>query len=250
MIRGLYTSTTGMITQQKKMDVVTSNLTNATTPGYKSDELLSSSFADLMVGQSGGSSLGNQSGEIGVLNNGIHIDEVVTSFSEGSLEETGTPTDLGISGDGFFTVMTPGGERYTRAGNFTVAADGTLTTQDGYAVLGTDGNAVRVGNASFTVDSDGTVFSKNGTSQLKIVSFEANAGLRKQGENLYLASNGASAKTAEGKISQGYLESSNVDMVKQMTDMIEISRSYEINQRMLKMQDEKLGRAVSEIGKI
>jgi len=249
MIRGLYTSATGMAAQQKRMEVITNNLANATTAGFKQDDLLTSSFEDLMVRRTGDSTLANPSVEIGVLNYGIHIDEVTTSFENGTLKETGNSTDFAVEGDGFFVVNTPAGERYTRTGTWTVSSTGNLVTQEGYEVQGTQG-PIRVGNASFAVSADGTVQSAAGTDQIRLVTFEDVNSLRKEGNNLYIANNTTPAAGGGGKIRQGYLESSNVDLSKQVTDMIQTYRSFEISQRMIRMQDEKLGKSVNEIGKI
>ncbi len=249
MIRGLYTSATGMVTQQKRMDVVTNNLANATTPGFKQDMLLSSSFEALMVHRMNGNSDFGPLNEVGVLNNGIHVDEIVTSFEEGMLKETGISTDFAIDGDGFFVVNTPQGERYTRAGTWFVSSEGKLVTQEGYEIQGQNG-AINVNNTSFTVDSYGNMKTVTGLDKIKLVNFENLSGLRKEGGNLYSANNAQIINDTGSKIKQGYLEGSNVDLSKQMVDMIEISRSFEINQRMIKMQDEKLGKAVSEIGRL
>lgn len=249
MIRGLYTSTTGMISQQKRMDVITNNLANATTPGFKQDQLLTSSFEELMIKRTGDSGSTNQADDFGSINNGIHIDEMITYFENGTLEQTNISTDFAVEGEGFFVVSTPSGERYTRAGSFTVSPAGNLTTQEGYEIQGSQG-AIKVGNTSFSVDSDGTVTTSQGTDKMRLVTFDDVKGLRKEGNNLYFSKNANISEEAIGKINQGYLESSNVDLTKQMTDMIEVSRSFEINQRMIRMHDEKLGKAASEIGKL
>ncbi|NLF35308.1 MAG: flagellar hook-basal body protein, partial [Clostridiales bacterium] len=149
MVRGLYTSATGMTVQRNKMDVLANNIVNAETTGYKKDTLVTSSFDEVMllrVNDPGVSIYG--AGRTGPYSFGTHVDELVTHFAGGSLEETGRSTDLAIVGQGFFVVETPGGERYTRSGNFSVDPEGYLVTGDGHYVLG-EGGRLRVGSDGF-----------------------------------------------------------------------------------------------------
>jgi flagellar basal-body rod protein FlgG len=242
---------TGMLVQRKKMDVITNNITNVDTTGYKKDQLLSRSFKDMLISKIDDPAVVNYSTAIGSQNTGVHIDEVVTDFSSGSLEETGEMTDLAIQGDGFFTVSTKNGERYTRDGSFSVNSEGYLVTADGNYVLGTSGK-IRVGTGKFTVSEQGVV-SVNGTpaGKLKIVNFADTAGLRKEGSNLYANySTSIVSSTGETAVKQGCLEGSNVDIASEMVDMLSVSRMYETNQRMVKMLDESLDKAVNEVGRV
>lgn len=248
MIRGLYIAATGMQTQKNRMDVVTNNLANASTTGYKEDNLITRSFQDMLIERMDDPAIVGRSSEVGTLNNGTHIDEIMTSFAGGSLGETNEKTDLALLGDGFFAVQTPDGERYTRAGNFSISAGGYLTTAEGYAVLGQNG-PIQVGSASFTVGSNGAVNSVRGTDQIRVVSFADNQGLRKEGSNLYSNFSTTMSGTADAQVRQGYLEHSNVDLTTQVTDMITIQRNYELNQRVVRIMDERLGRAVNDIAK-
>ena len=250
MLRGLYTAATGMTVQRNKMDVLTNNIVNASTNGYKQDELISSSFEEVLIERTNDPYVVNTSSEVGPYSFGTHIDEIYTDFAQGSMEETGTVTDLAISGEGFFAVETPDGERYTRAGNFSVDQDGYLVTSDGDYVLGDNGR-LNVGTGGFAVSSDGTVTADGevrGT--LDIVQFEDTTGLRKQGENLYYSLDGEIPTEADGKVIQGYLEGSNVDIADEMVDMISVYRTYEANQKILTMTDETLGLAVNDLGSL
>lgn len=249
MIRGLYTSASGMITQKQRMDVVTNNLANATTPGFKQDSLISSAYSQIPVAIMENPSSVNSSNIIGAHSYGIHIDEVVTSFESGNFEKTDLKTDLAISGDGFFVTQTPEGNEYTKSGTFAVSEEGLLVTQSGYPVLGENG-PINVGGKDFSIDEMGNVSSQNGNYKLSVVTFEELNGLRKQGNNSYVAFNQEPIQAQNYQVKQGFIETSNVDLVKQMVDMIEIQRSFEINQRMVKIQDERLGKAVNDIGRI
>lgn len=250
MIRGLYTATTGMLTQEKRMDVVVNNLANATTVGFKQDSLISSSFADLLIERINDPAIVQKSQEVGPFSHGIHVDEVATLFSPGAYQETQLDTDLALVGEGYFMVQTAAGERLTRAGNFQVDAAGYLVTSSGQQVLGQNG-AVRIGQSDFSVDNAGNI-SVDGPviETLRLVTVPDETRLRKEGGNLFSLMDGAATPTAAVQVRQGYLESSNVDLSAQMVNMIEIQRSYEINQRVVKIMDEKLGRGVNEIGKI
>ena len=250
MLRGLYLAHTGMLTQQRRMDVVTNNLANATTAGFKQDDLLSRSFEAELIGRLEDPAMMSTATPVGTFSHGVHIDEVATSFEQGSLEETGLATDLALSGDAFFAMATPAGERYTRAGNFKVSAAGVLTTQEGWPVLGPDG-PLNIGQNGFAVSPSGRIQTPGGSLQLRLVEFENPQGLRKEGANLYSNFDATIRETAgTSEVRQGFLESSNVDLSSQMASMIEIYRSHEINQRMVKIFDEKLGKSVNEIGRI
>jgi flagellar basal-body rod protein FlgG len=176
MLRGLYLAHTGMLTQQRRMDVVTNNLANATTAGFKQDDLLSRSFEAELIGRLEDPAMMSTATPVGTFSHGVHIDEVATSFEQGSLEETGLATDLALSGDAFFAVATPTGERYTRAGNFKVSAAGVLTTQEGWPVLGPDG-PLNIGQNGFAVSPSGRIQTPGGSLQLRLVEFEKPAGV-------------------------------------------------------------------------
>ena len=249
MIRGLYTATSGMVTLNKKMEVVTNNLANAMTPGYKSDELIGESFADQLVMRLQAGQSGNQAQEVGPLNNGVHVAEIATAFEDGSLDQTNLSTDLALRGNGFFVVQTGSGDRFTRNGQFSVNAEGYLTTSDGLQVQGANG-PIQVGSTDFSVSASGRITHQNGADQLDLVSFDDLKALRKEGNNLYRNDGSAMRPADSTEVVQGSLETSNIDLTKQVTDMIAIQRGYEINQRMIKMLDEKLGKAVNEVGRV
>lgn len=247
MVRGLYIATSGMQTQSKKMDVVSNNLANIDTKGYKSDNLLSQSFGEILTEKLKDPNIVNvRTLETGA---GVHIDQIHTLFQQGSMEQTNKSTDLSILGDGFFVIDTPQGERYTRAGNFTVDAQGYLTTNEGNRVLSENGY-IYVGNDKFSVSADGTITAQDSTQKLRIVTFDDNQALRKQGSNLFYCIEGQPYDSANYQIRQGYLENSNVDLTTQIIEMINISRNFETNQRVIRMLDETLGKAVNEIGKV
>ncbi len=252
MLRSLYTMGTAMIAQSRRMDVVTNNMTNFETAGYKADTLVTRSFRDMLISRLNDPSI-TQYEYAGRHNTGIHIDQVYTAFTQGALETTGVSTDMALTADGFFVIETPDGERYTRAGNFSVDAAGYLVTPKGGYVQDTDGNRLYVGGTEFDVSAEGIV-SVGGApaGQLRTVTFPDNAGLRKEGDNLYsnFDPEGNAPTDTPVEIKQGFLEGSNVDAAREMVNMMEVYRSYELNQRVLRMIDDSLGRAVNDIAKV
>ena len=251
MLRSLYIAGTGMITERSKMDVITNNIANIETVGYKKDQMISRSFSDLLLEQINDPNIINQRTEVGPLNTGTHIDEIVTDFTQGSLEFTEENTDLAIQGDGYFSVLTPQGIRYTRSGNFAVDSNGDLVTQEGYYVLGQDGGRLHIGTDEFSVSGKGTIMAGSQTvGTIRLVAFQDQTVLRKTGENLYTTYNNSQpAQVATASIKQGYLENSNVDMATEMVDMLATNRAYESNQRIVKMVDESLGKTVNDIAR-
>ncbi|MCK5129293.1 MAG: flagellar hook-basal body complex protein [Clostridiales bacterium] len=251
MLRCLYMAGTSMLVQRKKLDVLTNNITNIETIGYKRDQLLSRSFKDMLIQNIDDPSVLNISRGIGPLNTGIHIDEVVTGFEQGNLEETGRLTDLAIEGLAFFTVSTPDGERYTRDGSFGVDREGFLANSDGHYLQGTSGR-IHVGTGKFSVDSQGNVIVGGVTvNTLRLAAFEDLTGLRKEGNNLFVNyTNQGIAIDSTSTVKQGFLEMSNVDITRQTIEMMEVSRIYELNQSMIKMIDESLAKTVNEVGRV
>lgn len=253
MVRGFYTAGTGMIAQRKSMDVIMNNAVNVETAGYKNDVVISRSFKDRLVDRINDPSIINVTNNVGSLNGGVHVDELITTFEQGNLDGTNQTADMALTGDGFFCVQTPQGERYTRAGNFNVDTQGYLCNADGYRVLGADNNPLQVGFGEFTVSDNGRITRADGqyAGQLKLVQFEDNGQLRKQGDNLYYNYGNTAMNTATAtSVRQGYLEMSNANLSDIMVDMMTVYRVYESNQKMVQMTDESIGLAVNQIGKV
>jgi flagellar basal-body rod protein FlgF len=249
MIRGLYTATTGMIVERQKMDVLTNNIVNADTTGYKSDTLMTSAFNDQIIKRINDPNVSIVGTSVGKYSFGSHVDEMSTDFSQGTLEDTGRSTDLALSGDGFFAVETPQGERYTRAGNFSVDSQGYLVTADGNYVLGQNGR-IRTGGTNFTVAADGTISGNGMTDRLRLVTFNDKTVLRKQGGSLYYVYGDAAPQNAANcGVRQGAQEVSNVSAADSMVDMLSIYRKYEACQKAVRTNDETLDMA-SKLGKL
>lgn len=245
MVRGLYTAATGMMVQRNKMDVLTNNLVNAETTGFKKDTLVTTTFDEEIIKRLNDPAVNVYGGiEVGPYSYGTHVDEMVTDFTDGSFEQTGVPTDLAISGDGFFVVETDEGVRYTRSGNFSIDGNGYLVNADGHYVLGTGGR-INIGTTEFDVLANGVInVDGRNVGRLRIETFEDKGVLRKEGNNLYYAYGGATIPANGAVVRQGVQELSNVNVVDEITDMITVYRKYEASQKIVSITDESLGLAV------
>ncbi len=253
MIRGWYTGASGMNAQQNRLDAISNNLANVDTAGYKRDITVSKSFPELLIRRTnadGVYQLQNGMGSsdaapvIGKLGLGVETNENYIDFSQGSFKSTNTKTDTALSGKGFYVIDTPMGERYTRNGNFLIGKEGILETKDGYPVLGENGY-IYLEDDKITVNEDGIISKSEDGSEIdrfKVVRFDNERYLKKMGESMYSTNDIAGpAHIAEGnerpKFLQGYTETSNVNVVNEMVQMIEVNRAYEANQKTITSED-------------
>ncbi len=282
MIRAWYTGASGMRAQQFRLDTVANNLANVDVNGYKKDTSVHKSFPELLMRRMNDDGLykhpfgsGDAAPIIGKLGLGVEYNESFTQFEQGPLKETGSDVDLALDGEGFFSVATPYGERYTRNGAFTIGKEGYLETKEGYPVLGENG-PIRVQANNFTVDKEGqvwvnaeyadnpeTMVSREGNTwedtvlldTLKLVEFDRERYLQKQGSSFYRESqeSGPALIIAQGerpKVEQGFVEGSNVNPVLEMVQMIEVNRAYEANQRVIQTTDAMAGKLINEVVKL
>ncbi len=255
MVRGLYTAWTGMYNEQKRLDVIANNIANAATTGYKQEGVTSQSFDNMLAIKVRDYSVKNDE-VIGSMTLGVKVGEVYTNHTQGSVRNTGNTFDLALDGSGFFTMKvtdTAGNDhiRYTRAGNFTITRDGYVTDADGNRVQGEAGDLLVPTNAEIVFDGTGAVYA-NGTlvDQLKITDFEDYNFLKKYADTMYEPVSGATELEAQCNVLQGFLEQSNVNVVREMTQMIAITRAYEANQKILKTMDTTLEQAVNSVGRV
>ena len=245
-----------MLAVQKKMDVISNNMANAGTNGYKKDVVVFESFPDVLtkIIKDYGSRSGSVS-SIGTMELGHDVGEVYTYYTQGQLQNTGNYLDMAISGseNAFFTILVTdrqGNEQvfYTRDGAFTKAADGSLRTKDGHFVLGENG-PIYLDSGSFEVAEDGTILQNDQVvDRLLIREFEDTRALRKYGNNLVEEREGAGVRPFSGTIQQGFVELSNVNIIREMVDMITVMRAYEANARVLQAMDTTLDKAVNQVG--
>ncbi|MDZ5711264.1 flagellar hook-basal body protein [Jeotgalibacillus haloalkalitolerans] len=278
MFRGFYTVATGMLAQQRKTEMLTNNMSNVNTPGFKADQASMRAFPEMLLSSLGDSRVPTENGmsttrmtPVGGLNTGVYMQEAVPLFTQGDLRETGLSTDLailqgdlpineetGIPGALFFTLEHEDGtDRYTRNGNFALDADGFLTTPAGHYVLDENGARIELENDRFEVTDGGQVI-QNGANiaRIGIAYSDDPRALVKEGDELYRAPDGTVFDSAYNvadagfSINQGSLERSNVDSARTMTDLMASYRSFEANQKVLQAYDRSMEKAVNEVGRL
>lgn len=238
--------------QVLRTDTITNNLANVDTTGFKKELAAFSVNFPWDIKRINDQVVVTPRGRVdprppvGILNNGVLYDETYVDLSQGPILTTGNPLDFALEGDGYFTVQTPGGVLYTRDGSFTRNALGELVTQEGYRVLGVDGPIV-IGEGDVSVMRGGEVMA-NGeqVGVLRIENFSRRS-LMKVGHNFYQATGSALPTTTT--VHQGALEGSNAEAVRDLVSLISAFRAYELNQRMVQVQDQTLDRAVNEVGR-
>jgi flagellar basal-body rod protein FlgG len=266
MVKGLYTAYTGMTNELKRFDVLANNLANADTTGYKKEGTTSTPFAKEYAIKIKDSSNFGLHKRLGTIYMGTHLEQVYTDWTEGNLEVTDKSTDLAIGGNGFFAVSFTDkagntSMKLTRDGAFTVNVNGYLVTSDGDFVLNATGalngdpseeNYVRIDpNADFSIDSQGYIYQNNqlvGT--IGVVDVDNYDYIEKYGENLYNVLDGGNLTAADGTVIQGTLETSNVNVINEMVNMITIQRAYDAGQKVITSIDETLDKAVNQVGKV
>ena len=257
MVRGLYTGWKGMENEQKRLDIISNNLANASTVGFKSEGVTNQTFDEVLGIKIRDESEGNRDREIGKMTLGVKIGEVYTDYTQGSLRESSNTYDLAIEGEGFFKIGVTdkaGNEttKYTRAGQFVMDKEGYivdvngnhLLSESGYLQVPTDAGEVLI-DVTGGVYADGALVDK-----ISLADFEDYSYLKKHGDTMYSAVSGATEKDATGGIRQSFTEQSNVNVVTEMVDLIAITRAYEANQKVVHSVDETLDLAVNSLGKV
>lgn len=262
MNRGIYISASGMLQDAQRLDVIANNLANATTTGYKRDTVVSQTFAEVMIERLGDQSsdlalaAGGRAG-IGSLGMGSYVAMTATRLRDGAVQYTGGDLDVALQGNALFAVQTPAGIRYTRSGSFTQDAGGRLVTSGGHPVL-VDGDEAAYPGRRLAVTEQGELMADGAVvGRLTIVFTDQTGPLRKVGSNLYaadgLGSHVMPEPATEGqpyRLLVGYLEAANVEPVLEMVALMATMRSYEANQKALQIQDEALGKAANEVGRL
>lgn len=258
MVKGLYTAYTGMINEQHRMDTIANNMANVTTTGYKKEGATSQSFDSILAVKIKDSSVGyNIVQPEGMMQPGVKIGENYTDWSSGSFKITENDLDLAIAGDGFFAIefTSKSGETktmYTRDGGFMLNSDGYIVNSNGDYLLDENSKRIQISpSLDTTIDRTGNIIQDmKVVGKIGIVDFENYDYLQKYGENYYYALEGAKFVETKPDIYSGYLETSNVNVVTEMVDLITISRQYESNQKIISTIDSTLDVAVNQIGKL
>ncbi len=276
MFRGLYMAETGMLSQQRRIEMTTNNMSNVNTPGFKADQGSIRTFPELMINRLEDVDVPTKkpfhlpkSAQIGRMATGVYMQEMLPNFLQGPIKSTDNNTDVTlidgalpidektkIPGALFFTVSGEDGKpRYTRNGNFALDSNGYLTTNSGLFVQNTQGNKIQLKSEDFKIDDDGNVF-EGGKQLSKInVAYASNPNsMKKEGDGLYAIEGGlpsaAGIQDVTFKMRQGFLEQSNVDAGKSMTDMISAYRAFEANQKIVQAYDRSMDKVANEVGKL
>lgn len=249
-MNSVYPVLSGALAQEKRLEVITNNLANVSTTGFKKDIAIFEgiiSEADSLSGE----------GSEGITTTYGSLKEIVTDLSPGIIRSTGEPLDVAIEGKGFFSVQTPEGVRYTRNGSFTLNAEGLLTLGT-FPVLGS-GGPISLPVGEVIIDSNGTVMVRGveaGAAPIEVAllstfEFPDPSSLKKVGGTLFKVVDGTVPSASEsGRLLQGALEGSNVNPVEEMVQMVQVMRLYEAAQKAIQTADEIQAKSANEIANI
>ena len=241
------------VTLERQMDVIANNVANVTTNGYKADRSLFQEYL-MPTAREDNFSAGRDRRISHVVDRATFHD-----FAQGSADHTKNPLDVAIAGDGFFSVQTPAGERYTRDGGFQINNTGQLVNASGYPVLGSSGPIqFQQTDKQINIAADGNITVLEGTNRidsirakLRLVSFSQPQRLTKEGSNLYSAGEGNAAQTdTKSTVAQGFIERSNVNAVTEMSRMIEINRMYTHMATLLQQQHDLHRSAIDKLAEV
>lgn len=274
MITGMYTAASGMIVQEKVQDVLAQNLANSQFPGYHREELVVRSFPDVMLsatyqGSSPSTEKPRYMHAIGRVGTGAGIDWIYTDHSPGQMVYTGEPTDFSIFGDGYFSLITPDGMRFSRSGSFMVNKEGYLVNPQGYYLMGQgiDNNRVpapiKVDGNHFFVDGYGRITMKqpdrNGImrdvliDQIRVVDFKDRDKLFREPGNIFRVEEDDKDNITipdRFQVAQGYMEKSNSIPTTEMVKLMDSYRIHEASARVIRSLDQSLGRLINEVGRV
>lgn len=251
MFQGFYTLGSAMISENRNLNVISNNMANASTTGYKSDKYIASTFREEVLYRSGNITP-NKRTPIGTTAMIQATNDRVTDYEQGGMEPTEMPLDCAINGNGFFAVQTGTGADdivYTRSGSFITDDEGYLAVPNIGRILGTNNAPIRVDTDALVIDTDGTVRAENADTvygTIRLDDFEDYYEDLVKGDNgTFTVQNGAVPQAADAQIVQGMLERSNTSMVEEMTSMMSAQRSLQAAAQLIKMYDQLDGRTVT-----
>jgi flagellar basal-body rod protein FlgF len=262
MREGIYIAASGAFKQERKMDIIANNLANQGTSGFKRDGL---SFREMIPPFTPTASLtaGLNPQQTGFASafpvSYVAVDNIYTDTSTGTMRPTGNTLDVALDGEGFFVVETPNGQRYTRNGNFKLDKTGNIATQEGYKVLDRGGKPLQINlnGGQISIDASGGVAVGRGllnvsAGNLKLVTFDDMSKLQKQGDGLFKNIDPAMKEQKPKRlvVQQGVLETSNVNAIEEMTEMITTLRAFEAYQKIIQSIDQADEQAVNTIGRV
>lgn len=250
MMKGFYNLTSGMASQQNRLNVVANNMTNISTAGYKAEHYTDRTFDEVMVSRIGNIDKSHYQTMETYQSHILAPDHLYTDFIQGSLEETNLPLDFAIQGEGFFAIQTVDGVAYTRAGSFTLDNEGYLCLSELGRVLDREGNPIQLPTDKLDVDAQGNLSTQGGEylATLGVYMFPDNGELERTPYGLF---------TGEGAqlndqvvIHHKWVERSNVNMIKEMVNMMTTQRALQSAAQLSKIYDQVINRAVNDIGRL
>ena len=244
MDSGFYAACTALMSRTQALDTIANNLANASTVGFRAERNVFSSVL-ATAGDQSGSTLDSVINRYGVLS-GAAVDQ-----SQGALQKTGNDLDVGIEGRGYFVAQTANGPMYTRNGSFQVSSHGQLVTASGDAVMG-DGGAITMPSGPVSISSDGTISSNGAVAgKLRIVEFAPDTNLQSMGNTYYSAPANSTLAATDSSVRQGMLESSNVNPIEGMVELVDAQRTAEMMQRALSIFNSEIDKtATQELPKV
>jgi len=253
LVRGLYTASMGMMIDVARIDNTTNNLANVDSPGFKKDNQAFTSYLKKEISRMEAENTERKEKYIGAFETAVVLDEVYSDFQQGSFVETGNNTDFYINGDSFFHVSgTDEKDFYTKSGAFTINSEGLLTDFSGNYILNNAGETITFDKDS-VIDENGNIYVDNVISgRIGIYAFDNEKQLVKKGNNLfeYTGNQNGINEDFESKVIQGGFEKSNVNSIREMVNLIDAQRHFEICQRVITTEDELLNAAVNRVGTI
>lgn len=261
-MEGLYIAASGGTKQLKKLNILSNNIANINSQGFKRDMLIyeekRSSFQQTPLTGSGTKNLNSLYRSDPAVSY-VQATHSLTNFEQGSLIKTDNPLDVAIEGEGFFVVDTPNGDRYTRNGNFHLDGSGQLVDQKGNGIVTRNDEPILIpfGTKQITIDQNGSIFggaeiNQDQLGQLKIVNFNNLQVLIKEGEGFYKISDSSAKEILvdNAKVLQGYTETSNANAIHEMTQMIETVRQLEAYQKVIQSIDEADNQSVNSLARV
>jgi len=242
MLKGIYKAASGMIPRMKQQEITANNIANAATPGFKKDSVF---LKELNSAQK--ATLPRKSDWQTPM-----IDQIYTDYTQGAFEQTGNIYDMAIDGSGFFVLQSPEGDssQYTRNGSFAADIDGYLTNSEGLRVLG-DGGPIEIGSGNLDINESGEVYVDGDlVGRLQVVNFPDKSAMVKVGSSGFVVDETVESEPAdEYSIRQGFVESANINVIKEMVGMIIALRHFESGSKAIQSQDESLSTLFNQVGK-
>ena len=248
MFKGFYNLTSAMLTHQRNINVVGNNLVNVSTAGFKEDRYTATTFDDVMYTR-----VGNKEKTYIDIGRQSYIrasSEIYTNYDQGIPEPTGIPLDFAIEGAGFFAVQTQGGRVYTRAGSFSLDEEGYLCFPGQGRVLDPDNQTIRLNTDKIRADDQGRIFTEEGgyLGQLGVFDFQDYGQLGRNDQGMFVGAQGQAMEAP--LVHWKYLERSNTDMVRQMTELLTCQRALQSAAQVSKMYDQLTTKAVTDVGRL